>query len=66
MGHLRTSASFYRRGIPNDIHLFGAYTLANYSVPQPMALYTNTLRSNYFNSSFNSSFMPLHIEKRRR
>jgi hypothetical protein len=56
MGHVRTSAIFYRRGIPNGIHVFGAYTLANYNVPQPLALYTNTLRSNYFNSTFHSNF----------
>jgi hypothetical protein len=54
MGHIHTSASFYRRGIPNGIPVFGAYVLANYSVPQPLALYTNTLKSNYFNSAFRS------------
>jgi hypothetical protein len=52
MGHIHTSASFYRRGIPNGIHVFGAYTLANYTVPQPLALYTKTLQSNYFNYTF--------------
>lgn len=54
MGHIHTSASFYRRGIPNEIHIFGAYVLANYSVPQPMRLYVNTLRSNVYNGAFTS------------
>ena len=52
MGHIHTSANFYRRGIPNGVPQFGAYALANYTVPQPMALYANSLRSNYFNYTF--------------
>ena len=50
MGHLKTSANFYRRGIPNGIHLFGAYVLSNYVVPQPSSLFK--LNSNYFNYAF--------------
>jgi hypothetical protein len=54
MGHVRTSANFYRRGVPNAVHTFGAYALANYIVPQPNALYTKTLTSGYFNATFKS------------
>jgi hypothetical protein len=35
MGKVRTGAIFYRRGIPNDLHLFGAFTQANYPIIQP-------------------------------
>ena len=28
-GKVRTSASFYRRGIPNNFHAFGGLTQAN-------------------------------------
>jgi hypothetical protein len=35
MGKVRTSASFYRRGVPNDFHSFGYFTQANYPIVQP-------------------------------
>ena len=50
MGHIRTSANFYRRGVPNGIPLFGSYVLSNYVVPQPTSLFK--LNSNYFNYAF--------------
>ena len=52
MGHIRTSANFYRRGIPNGVHVFGAYVLGNYVVPQPTSLFKLTTNNNYFNSTF--------------
>ena len=53
MGHIRTSANFYRRGIPNAIYTFGAYALGNYIVPQPNTLFKKGLgNSNYFNATF--------------
>jgi len=35
MGKVRTSANFYKRGIPNDFHSFGYFTQANYPIVQP-------------------------------
>lgn len=52
MGHVRTSAIFYRRGIPNSRHVFGAYTLANFVVPQPTSLFIKGYRSTNFNNNF--------------
>lgn len=53
MGHIRTSAIFYRRGIPNGIPLFGAYALANYDVVKPYLLYK--LNSNYYDFAFQNN-----------
>jgi hypothetical protein len=35
MGKVRTSASFYSRGVPKDFHSFGYFTQANYPILQP-------------------------------
>jgi hypothetical protein len=35
MGKVRTSASFYSRGVPKDFHAFGYFTQANYPILQP-------------------------------
>lgn len=45
MGHIHTSVNFYRRGIPNSNHKFGAYVLGNYRVPQPMSIYRSNINS---------------------
>jgi hypothetical protein len=37
-GKVRTSASFYRRGIPNNFHAFGGLTQANYPIVQPQSI----------------------------
>jgi hypothetical protein len=50
MGHIHTSASFYYRGIPNSMHVFGAFSLANYSIVKPYALYK--LNSNFYDFAF--------------
>jgi hypothetical protein len=52
MGHVRTSANFYRRGVPNAVHSFGALALANLIVPQPTSLFLKGYNTNYFNSAF--------------
>ena len=52
MGHVRTSAIFYHRGIPNSRHSFGAFALANFVVPQPTSLFVKGYRSNQFNDNF--------------
>lgn len=35
MGKVRTSAIFYRRGIPSSFESFGYFTQANYPIVQP-------------------------------
>ena len=39
MGHLRTSAIFYYRGVPKTAKNFGGIALGNYSIVQPMRSY---------------------------
>ena len=39
MGKLKTSASFYRRGIPNSNYGFGSAVLGNYQIVQPQYLF---------------------------
>ena len=46
MGKVRTSAIFYRRGVPNQVALFGVATQANYPVVQPNSF----LNYNYVNN----------------
>jgi hypothetical protein len=50
MGHIKTSASFYSRGIPNNFPVFGAYVLGNYDVVKPYSLYK--YKSNYYDFAF--------------
>ena len=40
MGKVRTSAIFYRRGVPNNVPWFGIATQANYPVVQPNTFLT--------------------------
>lgn len=35
MGHVRTSTSFYRRGVPNNYVFFGQAVQGNYPIVQP-------------------------------
>lgn len=44
MGKNKTSASFYRRGIPNNYYSFGAAALGNYSIVQPQSLFLMSTR----------------------
>lgn len=53
MGHIHTSSSFYYRGIPNNLHEFGAYSLGNYSIVKPYALYK--LNSNFYDFAFQNT-----------
>jgi len=46
MGKIRTSASFYRRGIPNNLHSFGYLTQANYPIVQPQQGIIRLLNNN--------------------
>lgn len=43
----RTSASFYRRGVPNSFHGFAQLAQANYSIVQPTYLFIAD--NNFFN-----------------
>jgi len=42
MGHVRTSASFYYRGVPKTATNFGGIVLGNYAIIQPMRTYPGT------------------------
>jgi hypothetical protein len=44
-GKGRTSAIFYRRGVPNSFTSFGVLTQANYPIVQPQYPYYTFLRS---------------------
>ena len=48
---VRTTANFYRRGIPNSFLYFGKIVSGNYTVGQPTNLQVNT---NFFQSQFNA------------
>jgi len=52
MGKVRTSASFYRRGIPNSYSGFGLVTQNNFTVVNPINKFiANTI---FFNRAFNN------------
>lgn len=46
MGKVRTSASFYSRGIPKEFHTFGYFTQANYPILQPQQRILRLLTNN--------------------
>jgi hypothetical protein len=46
MGKVRTSASFYSRGIPKDFHNFAYLTQANYPIIQPQQGILRLLNNN--------------------
>ena len=48
---VRTSANFYRRGIPNYFTNFAKIASGNYTVGQPTGLQVNTI---FFQSQFNA------------
>ena len=48
MGHIKTSANFYSRGIPKNVHVFGDFALANYSIVNPYSLYKVNSNSKNF------------------
>ena len=52
MGKVRTSASFYRRGIPNSYTAFVLVAQSNFTVVNPTNKFIAT--TNFFNRSFNS------------
>ena len=52
MGKVRTSASFYRRGIPNSYSTFGLITQNNFTVVSPINKFI--ANTNFFNRSFNN------------
>jgi hypothetical protein len=49
---VRTSANFYRRGVPNSFINFAKIASGNYTVGQPTGLKIN---SNFFQSQFNAA-----------
>ena len=49
---ITTSASFYRRGIPNTFRRFGYLASANYTIGQPTALKID-FNTNFFQNRFN-------------
>jgi len=46
MGKVRTSASFYSRGVPKDFHALGYFTQANYPIVQPQKEILTLLNNN--------------------
>jgi len=46
MGHIRTSAITYWRGVPKTLHGYGQLTLANYPIVQPQQIILNALNNN--------------------
>jgi hypothetical protein len=62
MGKVRTSASFYKRGIPTNFHSFGYFTQANYPIVQPQEGILRLLNNNKSNivSRFNN-YMGVNI-----
>jgi hypothetical protein len=46
MGHVRTSAISYWRGVPKSFHTFGYFTLGNYPIVQPQQIILNKLYKN--------------------
>ena len=52
MGHLRTSANFYYRGLPKTATNFAGVALGNYSIIQPMRSYIGI--GSYLKRSMNS------------
>ena len=52
MGKVRTSASFYRRGVPNSYSGFGLVVQSNFTVVNPINKFIAS--TNFFNRSFNS------------
>ena len=48
----RTSASFYRRGVPNSFNGFAKLAQANYSIVQPTYLFI--ANTNFFNRTMHS------------
>ena len=47
MGNIRTSAIFYKRGIPNTYTGFAQVAQANYNIPQPVNKFIAT--NSFFN-----------------
>lgn len=52
MGHLKTSASFYYRGVPKRATNYGSIVLGNYSIVKPSRTYPGigSLLKNSMNS----------------
>jgi hypothetical protein len=48
MGHIRTSAISYWRGVPNYFHGYGQLTLANFPIVQPQQLKLIALNNNKY------------------
>ena len=45
MGHVRTSAIFYRRGVPNNNPTFGVDVYGNYPIVQPQSIFINSINN---------------------
>jgi hypothetical protein len=54
MGKVRTSASFYSRGVPKDFHAFGYFTQANYPIVQPQEQILRLINNSNIVSRFNN------------
>ena len=61
MGHIKTSANFYSRGIPKNVHVFGDFALANYSIVNPYSLYK--VNSNYYDFAFQNKNINININR---
>lgn len=52
MGHLKTSANFYHRGVPKTATNFGGIALGNYVIVKPMTSYIDI--GSYLKTSMNT------------
>ena len=52
MGNIRTTANFYRRGIPNSYTGFAQVAQSNYTVAKPMNKFIAT--NSFFNRNISS------------
>jgi len=52
-GKGRTSANFYRRGVPNSFSSFGALTQANYPIVQPQSIFYYSFLRNINRTNIN-------------
>lgn len=48
MSHNKTSAIFYRRGVPNNARNFGVQVYGNYPIFQPQFLTRNNFVQNFW------------------
>jgi hypothetical protein len=61
MGKVRTSAIFYRRGVPDQVAFFGVATQANYPVVQPNSFLNYNYITNLIQNNKNRYINPYYL-----